>query len=92
MAEPDLDRTVTLELELAEAVVLDQWLRQMEDPSHPPDLQPVEQAQLRLRWNLICLLEKVHFPGEFGNSAVDFDELVEASIQELRDADWRESA
>lgn len=91
MSELDLDRTVTLELELAEAVVLDQWLRQMEEPSHPPDLQPVEQARLRLRWNLIALLEKVYFPGEFGNSAVDFDELVEAATQELRDVEWRES-
>ena len=91
MSEPDLDRTVTLELELAEAVVLDQWLRDMEEPSYPPNLDPVEQAQLRLRWNLIALLEKVHFPGEFGNSAVDFDELVEAATQELRDPKWRES-
>jgi hypothetical protein len=91
MSEPDLDRTVTLELSLAEAVVLDQWLRQMEDPSYPPDLPPVEQAQLRLRWNLVALLEKVYFPGEFGNSDVDFDELVEAATGQLRDERWRES-
>lgn len=91
MPEANLDRTVTLELELAEAIVLYEWLAQMEEPDDPTDLPPFEQAVLRLRWNLVALTETVYFPGEFGNADVEYDDEVDAAIEALRDPEWCES-
>lgn len=84
MTESNDDQTVTLELERAEAILLWEWLYQMEDPDDPNDLPPFEQAVLTLRWNIVALLEKVYFGGG------DWDEEVEAAIEEVR-YEWYET-
>lgn len=81
MTENPDDEQITLVLDRHEALVMLEWLDQVEDPDDAEDLAPFESAVFRLRRDLECMLESPH-PDVF---ASDYESRLEAAIEEVRD-------
>lgn len=70
--------TVTLELDLDEALIMCEWLFRMDDPENPEELPPFEQAALRVRWDVECMLES-----DLPVLASDYEERLEIATKEI---------